>query len=218
MAPAAAPGTIRGTVRLNGPVPKRKTFKMDAEPPCLKFHSGRVLSEEFVVDPYGNVQWAFVYVKSGVSGKVPPAPTEPVVMDQVSCIFTPHVVGVRAGQPILFVNSDALLHNVHAIAVTNKEFNFGLPKPGSETKVFDKPEIMVPVKCDVHPWMKSYVGVLDHPYFSVTNAVGSYAIEAPAGNYLVAVWHEKCGPAQAWVAVGSGQTSTYDFVLDAKTD
>jgi plastocyanin len=219
-APRAVPGTIRGVVRLTGPVPKRKTYRADADPACEAMHGARILSDEFVVDPYGNIQWAFVYVKSRVSGSVPPAPPSPVYMDQVSCVFTPHVVGVRVGQPLVVLNSDNLLHNVHAFALTNKEFNIGLPKAGMEVRrTFDKPEVMIKIRCEIHPWMTSWIGVLDHTYFSITNAVGSYRIpELPPGRYTIEAWQEKCMPSSFLVEVPSGGEATLDFWLEAKRD
>ncbi|HVE40546.1 MAG TPA: carboxypeptidase regulatory-like domain-containing protein [Planctomycetota bacterium] len=217
---AAGVGTIRGVVRLKGPIPQRKTYRAAADPECEKMHGARIVSDEFVVDPQGNIQWAFVYVKSGLSGSVPPAPATPVYLDQVSCVYTPHVVGVRVGQPLVVLNSDELLHNVHGLPYVNKEFNVGLYKGHTEmTRAFDKPEVMFKIKCDVHPWMSAWIGVLDHPYFSITNAVGSYGIpNLPPGRYEVEAWHEKCARSTFLIEVPVGGDATLDFWLDVKQD
>lgn len=219
-APAPAlPGTIRGVVRINGPVPARKSYSTDDDPDCAAMHGKKIVSDELVVDPYGNMQWAFVYIKSGLTGAVPPAPRTPVLLDQVSCVFTPHVSGVRVGQPLVVLNSDSLLHTVHALPFGNKEFNLNMPKGSREiTRTFGQPEVMIKIVCDLHPWMSAWIGVLDHPYFGVTNAVGSYVIrDVPPGNYEVEAWHEKCGPRKLPIAVAPGRESLLDFALDEKT-
>lgn len=221
VAPRPLPGTVRGVVKLKGPVPPRKMLKTTAEPECEAIHGPRIPSDEMVVDPSGNVQWAFVYVNSGLTEPPPPAPATPVYLDQVACVFTPHMLGMRVGQPLVVVSSDEFLHNVHALPFTNKEFNVAL-HPGGERQVkktFDKPEVMFKVKCDIHPWMAAWIGVVDHPYFSITNAVGSYRIpELPPGRYTIEVWHEKCARASFLVEVPSGGEATLDFWLDLKTD
>jgi hypothetical protein len=129
---AAGMESIRGVVRLNGPIPKRKTYRTDDDPKCEAIHGPQIVLDEFVVDPYGNIQWASVYIRSGIGGPVPPAPTPPVLLDPVACVVTPHVSDVRVGQPLVIVNSDELLRNVHALPSVNKEFNIGLPRGRQE--------------------------------------------------------------------------------------
>jgi hypothetical protein len=218
-APSAPTGSIRGVVRFHGPVPPRKTVRVSV-PECREIHGERIVSEEFVVDPYGNMQWAFVYIKSGLAGPLPPPPKSPVFLDQVSCVFTPRVSGVQVGQPLTIVNSDRWLHNAHALPFVNKEFNVGMPEwHQQETRTFDKTEVMIKIKCDVHPWMSAWVGVLEHPYFGVSNAVGSYVIrDVPPGSYYVEAWHEKCKPAKVPIGVAPGRETRLDFVLDEKTE
>src|SRR5262245_33667191 len=159
------PGTLRGQVKILGEIPPRKRARIEYEPGCAEKHAGVVFYDNLVVDAAGNVQWAFVQVKSGPVGTPPPAPTTPVLLDQMRCLFTPHMVGVRVGQPVRVTSSDDLLHNVHGLPFENKEFNIGLPQAGmSDVRTFDKPEVFV-VKCDIHPWMRACVGVVDHPYW-----------------------------------------------------
>lgn len=213
------PGTVRGTVKILGEIPPRKRARIDHEPDCAAKHAGVVFYDNLVADANGNVQWAFVQVKSGPMGTPPPAPTTPVLLDQIRCIFTPHMVGVRVGQPIRVLSSDDLLHNVHGIPFENKEFNIGLPRSGMEVvRTFDKPEVFV-IKCDIHPWMRSFVGVVDHPYWSITNELGTYVIrDLPPGKFTLEVWHEQYKPATREITVPPGGDVALDFVLDVKRD
>ena len=118
-----------------------------------------------------------------------------VVLDQRGCKYHPHVFGVQVGQPVTILNSDPTLHNVHAVPKANTEFNFGQSSKGMKTtRIFDKPEVMVPFRCDVHGWMAAYGGVVSHPFFAVSKADGSFEIKGlPAGTYTIEVWHERLG-------------------------
>lgn len=202
-APAAAPvkvasepvkgASISGTVKVKGETKKRKKIKMDADPKCSAMHAEPPLMEDIVVDGNGNVQWAFVYVKKGAEGKKPKDAPAAAVINQVGCHYEPHVLGIAVGQDLVIKNSDDLLHNIHALPFSNKEFNFGQPTKGlEEKKQFTTQEVMVKVKCDVHPWMSAWIGVVDHGFFAVTGADGKYAIPGglPDGKYTVEVWHE----------------------------
>jgi plastocyanin len=185
--------SISGTVKVKGDVKKRKKIKMDADPKCSAMHAEPPLMEDIVVDANGNVQWAFVYVKKGAEGKKPTDAPAQAVINQVGCHYEPHVLGIVVGQELLIKNSDDLLHNIHALPFSNKEFNFGQPTKGlEEKKTFTTQEVMVKVKCDVHPWMSAWIGVVDHGFYAVTGADGKYAIPGglPDGKYTVEVWHE----------------------------
>lgn len=198
-APAAfvpSEGVISGKVIFNGTPPAPAALDMAADPYCSSAHTEPVYAQDLVVNPNGTVRYAFVYVTSGIpEGAVFPVPSEPVVVDQKGCQYTPHVLGVRTGQTVTLVNSDSTLHNVHAQVKNSQEFNLGMPLQGMKiTKKFPKAEIMAHLKCDVHPWMSAYIGVLDHPFFAVTGEDGSFEIKGlPAGNYQVQIWHEKLG-------------------------
>jgi plastocyanin len=211
-------GSIAGQVKVKDP-PKRKKINMDADPKCAAMHAEKLLTEEVVADAEGNVQWAFVYVdKAEFKGK---ASTTPVVIDQKGCRYEPHVFGVMTGQEILIKNSDDLLHNIHALPFNNKEFNFGQPSKGmEEKKSFGTREVMVKIKCDVHPWMSAWAGVLDHPYFAVTDAAGKYEIKGvPPGKYTVKVWQEKYKEVSAEVEVKAGAAANKNFEMaDKKGD
>ena len=218
-APAKGP-SISGTVKIKGDVKKRKKIKMDADPKCAAMHAEPPLMEDIVVDANGNVQWAFVYVKKGAEGKKPTDALAPAMINQTGCHYEPHVLGIVVGQDLTVRNSDDLLHNIHALPFSNKEFNFGQPTKGlEEKKQFTTPEVMVKVKCDVHPWMSAWIGVLDHGFFAVTGPDGKYAIPGglPDGKYTVEVWHEGYKSVDKEVEVKGG-TATADFELTDKKE
>jgi len=160
----------------------------------------------------GGLRDVLVYVKSGVSGTYP-APTEPVLLDQKGCMYHPHIITVQAGQPLKIRNSDDTLHNIHPRPVVNQEFNIGQPRQGMEsTKTFDKAEVPIPVGCDVHPWMRSYIAVLNHPFFAVTKEDGTYEIKGlPPGEYEIEAWHEKLKNQTQKVTLKDGEKAKADF-------
>src|SRR5262245_57102762 len=168
---AATAGSVSGKVVLTGTPPAVETIRMTTDPVCAQTGAS-VPSESAVVDANGGVQNAVVYVNDGLDPAYSfDVPTTSIVLDQQGCKYTPHVVGVRVGQPIDILNSDNTLHNVHAMPMTNQEFNQGQPVKGFRmTKTFTAPEVMVRFVCNVHGWMRAYVGVMSNPYFAVTGA------------------------------------------------
>jgi plastocyanin len=159
----------------------------------------------------GNIM---VWVSKGLpAGKTWPAPKTPVVLDQKGCIYVPHVMGIMVGQPYRILNSDGVLHNVHALPKINKGFNRAMPPTLKEASAsFDKPEDIFQIKCDVHPWMNAYVGVFTHPFFSVTGKEGKFNISGlDAGTYTITAWHERLGTQTATVTVGANETKTQDL-------
>jgi plastocyanin len=209
----AVAGTVSGTVKFEGTAPKLRPLKMDADPGCAKKHSGPVMPDVLVLGEGNSMANIFVRV-TGVGGKHS-APSDPVVMDQNGCKYNPHVMGVMVGQKFLIKNSDGLLHNVHSLAKINQAFNRAMPAAVTEAEyTFDKEELMFKIKCDVHPWMNAYVGVVTHPFFDVTGTDGKFEIKGvPAGTYEVEAWHEKLGSKTASVTVGDSDTQTLDFSL-----
>ncbi len=223
--PAATPlpapgsgGVIAGRVLLAGAPPAAATINMGADPYCKTRHAAAPASESLVVNADGSLHNVFVYLKAGLPPGVRYAtPREPVLLDQVGCQYRPHVFGILVGQPLTIRNSDGTLHNVHSLARNTKAFNIGMPDQGLEvTRTFDAEEIMVRIKCDVHPWMESWAGVLPHPFFAVSGDGGSFAIrDVPPGTYTIEAWHERLGPQTQNVTVELGMPATLDFTFQA---
>lgn len=214
---AGAQGKVTGKVTFSGTPPKPAKLKMDADPVCAAAHPDGATAEDIVVGEGGGLQNVFIYVKEDVAGDFP-AKSEPAVVNQKGCLYSPRVVGIQTGQPLKFLNSDPTLHNVHGMPKNNPGWNFAMPKfvKQKETKDLTKPEIMVAVKCDVHPWMAGYVGVLDHPFFAVSKADGTYTIEGlPPGEYTIEAWQEKLGTQTSKVKVDAGGTANADFTFKA---
>jgi plastocyanin len=213
---AATAGTLTGRVTFSGTPPAPDLLKMNTDAACRQIFPNGVPSDATLVGPDGSVQNAFVYVKEGLDTAYTfDVPTAPVIIDQKGCRYVPRVIGVRAGQPMEVVNSDATLHNVHALPMSNLEFNEGQPAQGMRSKLtFTVPEVMVRFKCDVHSWMNAYVGVVAHPYFAVTTADGSFEIKnLPPGTYEIGAWHETFGTSVSQVTLGEKDAKTVSFTF-----
>jgi hypothetical protein len=214
--PATA-GTITATVTFEGAVPPPRMMRLDGDPKCVTENGGVERADEsLVVGPNQALQNVFVYVKDGLGGAFGfPLPTEPVVLDQDKCRYTPRVLGVRVGQPLSIRNSDPLLHNVRANGAINQGFNLSTPLEGvSFERTFATKEVMVPFKCDVHAWMSAFVGVLDHPYFGTTTAEGKVVLaNLPPGTYTIEAWHETLGARTEQVTIGAKETKDVAFTF-----
>lgn len=212
----ATAGTISGAVNFTGTPPEPETIQMDAEPDCQELYDEGPFTQEVVVNDNGTLAHVFVYVKSGLEGMNFPTPSEPAVLDQQACRYHPHVLGVQVDQPITIRNSDAVLHNIHPEPSNSRPFNVSQPNEGMETeRSFSAPEIMVPVGCDVHGWMRAYIGVVEHPYFAVSGEDGSFEIaNLPPGDYVVEAWHELYGTQTMEVTVGESETVAVEFTYE----
>jgi len=214
--PATA-GEVSGSVKLDGTAPKPKPINMAAEPACTKGRTSPAATEEVVTGDGGALANVVVYVKSGLDGYSFPAPTTPVKFDQQGCQYHPHVAGVQVGQNIQVVNDDQTTHNIHPIPKENREWNESQP-PGAAPieKNFAREEIAIPVKCNVHPWMKAYMAVLPNPYFQVTEKDGKFDLKnLPPGTYTLVAWHELYGPSEQTVTVGPKETKNVTFTFKA---
>jgi len=211
--PASA-GSIKGKISLAGDAPQRRQIQMAADPKCQAANPDGRLGEIWMVNN-GALQNVFVYVKEGLAGKTFPVPAEAVEIDQIGCMYEPRVSGVMVGQEIVIKNGDDTLHNVHALSENSRQFNNAMPvKDMTIKKKFTAPEIMVRLKCDVHPWMSAYLGVLDHPFYAVSAADGTFEIKnLPAGSYTIEAWHEAAGTQTQQVTVTEDGSATADFTF-----
>ena len=213
-------GALAGRVLVEGPVPANATIKMQADPYCSRAHPDGSSLESFIVAPVGGtvgLENVFVYVKDGLGSYYFEVPTETARLDQVGCRYTPHVIGVRAGQPIEIRNSDDTLHNVNARPEINQGFNVGQSLKGrKDVRTFTAPEVMIPLMCDVHKWMNAFVGVVSHPYFAVTKDGGRFELkDLPAGTYTIEAWHEKLGTQTQQVTIGEKESKDVTFSFTA---
>jgi len=213
---AATAGNIAGSVAFEGTAPSMDAIDMSDERVCADKHASTPRIDEVVVNDNGTLANVFVYVKEGLESLQFPTPNESVLLDQDGCMYAPHVLGVMAGQDITIRNSDGLLHNINASPTEQRGFNTSQPTNMETTRSFGTVEIMVPLRCDVHGWMNAYVGVLDHPYYSVTSSDGGFDLSTlPPGDYVIEAWHERYGTQTQSVTVTTGETAEVTFTFSA---
>jgi plastocyanin len=215
---AATAGDVKGAVTVDGAVPKNEPIKMNADPVCVRENKSPQFQETYMVGSDGkSLENVFVYVKDGLGNYQYDPPSGPAQIDQKECRYHPHVFGMRVGQTLEIVNSDPTLHNIHALPKGNQEFNTGQPIQGMKTThTFTAKEVMVPFKCDVHGWMNAYVGVLDHPYYAVTDKDGKFELKGlPPGTYTIEAWHEKLGTTTQSVTLGPKDSKEVNFTFKA---
>jgi len=207
--PATA-ATVTGTVKFDGKAPKAQKIDMSQDPAC----KGTNETETVAVDN-GNLANVFVYVKDGLGDRSFDPPKEAAKLDQQGCRYHPHVIGVMAGQTVQIVNSDNTTHNIHPSPKDNKEWNESQPPKGAPIdKTFARQEVLIPVKCNQHPWMKMYIGVVKNPFFAVTGKDGKFELKGlPPGTYTVTAVHEKYGAQDVKVTVGPKESKAADFTF-----
>lgn len=208
-AQAADTGTasVSGKVSFEGAVPAPEKVPVATDAFCQALHPDGI--EWRAIDVHGGgLANVLVYVKSGLSA-THPAPTEPAVLDQQGCAYVPPVVVVQVGQPLKIRNSDSTFHNVHTWSTVNTAFNIAQPRKGMEaTRTFEKPEILFPVRCDIHTWMRALIAVLPHPLFAVTGPDGTFTIKGlPAGEYEIEAVHAKLEALSGKVTVKAGEAA-----------
>jgi plastocyanin len=220
-APAATPidpatvATVSGTVKFDGAAPKEAKIDMSQDPAC----KGMNQAENVVVDN-GDLANVFVYVKDGLGNRTFDVPKDPIVLDQSGCKYHPHVLGVMAGQTVQIKNDDQTTHNIHPTPKDNREWNESQPpsSPALE-KNFAREEIMLPVKCNQHPWMKMYINVVKNPFYAVTDKSGKYEIKGlPPGDYTIAFVQEKLGEQDQKVTVAAKDSKTVDQSFKAAAE
>jgi plastocyanin len=220
-------GTISGVVYFTGKKPEMKPINdIAGNAFCSEHHKDKIpLKDTFVFgtnngkDTLANV---LVYVSKGLEGKDFDPPSKPVLLDQVGCMYSPHVVAVMVGQTLTVRNSDETLHNVMSSPRENPPFNFGQPVAEQTNDIkFEQPEMKINTKCFMHPWMSAYIHVLPHPFFAVTGDDGTFKIQGlPPGEYEIRVLHESSmaqpSPASAKITIAAGDTKTIDFTYHLK--
>ena len=213
LAEAAEIGTasVSGKISFEGAAPAPEVLPVTRDAVCQALHPQGIETRAIDVQG-GGLARVLVYVKTGVSA-THPAPAEPAVIDQQGCAYVPRIVVVQVGQPLKIRNSDRTFHNVHTWSTVNAAFNIAQPRKGMEaTRTFEKPEMLFPVRCDIHPWMRAFIAVLPHPFHSVTGPEGTFTINGlPAGEYEIEAVHEKLKALTGKVTVKDGQAAKLNF-------
>jgi hypothetical protein len=207
----AGRGTIKGHIRLSGKLPGNPIIRMGMDPMCSRANAGKRVIQDIVA---ASIDGSLANVFVNLVGTFPqtPVPTTPVTIDQSGCLYHPRVLGARVGQMLQVRNDDDLLHNVHGLSARGNGFNISEPKAGMVQQFKLKDEEILRLKCDVHGWMTAYVGIVNHPYFAVTDAGGVFQIaNVPVGTHTIKVWQERYGALTQTVRVRAGATTTADF-------
>jgi plastocyanin len=214
--PPTTGASVRGTVRIDGKIPAPKPISMAADPACAKEHKSPVVAQEVMADAKGDLQNVIVFVSEGLGDRTFDPPSQPAVVEQKGCMYQPHVLAVRANQALELVNDDSTSHNIHPVPANNREWNKAEPPGSKMDEVFAREEVAIPVKCNVHPWMRGYIAVFKHPYFAVTGKDGAFDLSnLPPGTYTIKAWHEKLGTATQTVTIGANETKEISFVFKA---
>jgi plastocyanin len=209
--PVEGGSSLQGEVKFEGTPPKPTRIDMSQDPLCAKAHSGPATTEDIVVNN-GALENVVVYVSDGLATHDFQPPQEPAVFEQKGCQYKPHVLAIQAKQKLEIVNSDETTHNIHPTPSNNREWNMTQPHGTPLEQTFAREEVAIPVKCNVHPWMKGYIAVFKHPYFAVTDKTGHFEIKGlPPGTYTITAWQEKLGTQAQKVTVGAGESKSLDF-------
>lgn len=215
-------GTVTGSIKFNGTAPASQSIDMNADPACASKNPNAVAETAVIKD--GKLANVLVYVKDGttsdgkkITGLSFPVPADPVKLDQNGCHYVPHVMGIQANQKFVVTNSDPTSHNVNVQGKSNTPWNnIQSPNAPPIEQKFARSEVIIPIKCNQHPWMKSYIGVLNHPFFAVSGADGSFTIKGlPPGKYTLVAWHEKFGERTLEINLAAKGSTTADFAFDS---
>ncbi len=215
--PTGNEANVVGTITLKGTPGKLRVIDMSADPVCQDLN--RKPKPDWIISNQGRLANAFVYVKGEALNTYRfEVPDSEVVLNQNACYFEPHVFGLRVGQSLRITNGDPTQHNVHPTPKLNPEWNqTQAANSPPMVKTFRRAEVMIPIKCNQHPWMKAYVGVMSHPYFAVSDRLGNFEIRGlPPGTYKLVVWHEIFGEQEIDVTVAPGESRNADFTFDAE--
>ncbi|MHB8519222.1 MAG: carboxypeptidase regulatory-like domain-containing protein [Limisphaerales bacterium] len=209
---------VTGKTTFVGKPPKETVIDMTADARCTALHSTPISTRHYVVGPDGGLADVFVYIKSGLELKNMSTPPGLPTLDQLGCEYTPYVMGVQVSQKLGLKNSDSLLHTVHIFSQFNGEQHFAqTEKDQVYARQFDKPEVFMKIKCDVHPWMLAYVGVVESPFYAVTRKDGTFTLKGvPPGKYVIAAVHPKAGTQTRAIEVKDDQDVAATFAFEAK--
>ena len=211
-------GEIAGKVYFKGEAPRLRRIMLDKDPVCASLHPEGALPEDGRVNANGTLPNAFVYISKGAEKFSGAAPTEPVTLTQMECEYEPHVLGIMVGQPLRVVSNDPTTHNIHIMPKVGHDFDV-TQQPGSPpvSDKFSKPQVMVPVHCNIHNWMQAYIGVVSNPHYAVTGNEGTFQIKGvPAGSYTLSIWTATFGTQEHDVTVRVGETASVEFTFAAK--
>jgi plastocyanin len=217
MVDEATAGSVTGSVMLDGKAVALKPINMSAEPYCQKAHSSPVVPPEVVVGDKGQLANVVIFVKDGLGDYMFHTPADAVTLNQQGCMYDPHVIALMAGQTLSVKNSDQTTHNIHPMPKDNRDWNKS-QAPGAPPidDNFARAELAIPVKCNVHPWMKSYIFVFKHPYYAVTGKDGKFELKGlPPGTYTVEAWQEKYGSLDQTVTIGPKESKAVTFTFKA---
>jgi plastocyanin len=209
----ATAGSISGRVLFIGKVPAMPVLDMSSNPNCEREHRTPQRAETVVVNPNRTLRYVFVWISQGLPKARWDPPASSAILDQKGCMYEPHVLGLMTGQPLEILNDDPVNHDVHAECQVNHAWNESQP-PRAEHKIktFDHEEILFPVTCNVHPWMRAWIGVSPHPFFAVTGEEGTFTLNGvPPGIYTLEAVHEQYGRKQAKVTVTPKGRAIMDF-------
>jgi plastocyanin len=213
----ATAGTVSGTIHFNGDAPRPIVIDMAQDPACSEATKTSNMTEQYVVHD-GRLANVFIYVQDGLGNRIYMPSKEPVVLDQKGCRYVPHVIGAMAGQPVEFRNSDRTMHNVHIVPPGRQDSTgFDISQPpmaGTEQHVFRTTGLVIPIRCNNHPWMEAFLNVVKNPFFAVSNPDGTFEIDGlPPGNYTLVAVHEKLGTQTQQITIESHKTSVANFTF-----
>ena len=164
------------------------------------------------------MQNVVVFVSEGLGDRTFDVPAHPAVLEQKGCTYQPHVLAFRANQKLQILNGDACMHNIHPSPANNREWNKAQTPGSTVEETFAREEVGIPIKCNVHPWMRGYLAVFKHPFFAVTGKDGSFDLSnLPPGTYTISAWHEKLGTSTQKITIGSNETKTLQFVFKSRS-
>jgi plastocyanin len=206
----ARTSTVKGKITFEGTPPTPKTIPTSSDPGC----KGAKVVDEAIVVSDGGLENVILYVSAGAENQKYPVPAETVTLSQEGCHYKPHALTIMTGQKLKVVNNDETAHNVHAWAMVNPPFNTSQPSKGVENEyIFEKEEVLLPVRCDVHNWMNSFIGVFKHPLSTVSTKGGAYELKLPAGTYTITAEHEKLGKQEMMVTVAENGSADLNFTF-----